>query len=190
MTILDLIKKSATILNVAEILNDSALENLGISKEQDALANNFTLTRYFELAKLVINEVGSYAPIIKRHIFKTQNNVIDVYGVAGCVKVISVENDNGYVKFDVIEGKIYLKENGSYYVTYASLSQTDYLNDSIDTRTTGVGEEVFINGLNAYYCLAMGLYAEYNVYNAQYVDRLNGIKKLKVFAMPCRSWND
>ena len=53
-----------------------------------------------------------------------------------------------------------------------------------------VSNDTLIAGLNSYYCLATGMYAEYNVYNAQYVDRLSRIKNLKVFAMPCRRWHD
>ena len=62
--------------------------------------------------------------------------------------------------------------------------------NTIDMNNGDVGEETFITGVCSYYCLASGLYAEYNVYNAQYVDKISRIKNLKLFAMPCRSWND
>ena len=65
-----------------------------------------------------------------------------------------------------------------------------YLFNEIDTLNGVIGDDLLVNGLNAYYCLSAGLFEEYNVYNARYIDTLSSLKNPKVFAMPCRSWHE
>jgi hypothetical protein len=189
MTVLDLIKKSAIILNVDQVLKDNSLEDISDSTEATILSKNYTLMRMFELAKLVINETASYTTKISESTYTAKNNRILLYSISGLDKVVAVKNELGYVKFDIRDGCLYVEKDGSYTVIYHKCPVINSLTDYVETFD-GISEDLLIAGLNSYYCLASGLYAEYNVYNAQYVDRLSRVKNLKVFSMPCRSWND
>lgn len=132
MTVLDLINKSAIMLNVQEILNDESLKTITTENEQELLNDNFVLKRLYELSKIVINEINSYS------------------------HVSSVEINSLFYQIEI--------------------------------PNSSIGEDVFVYGLNAYYCLAVGLYSEYNIYIEHYNKRIDKFKNLKVFKMPCRSW--
>ena len=81
--------------------------------------------------------------------------------------------------------KIVLNEIDSY--VSDNISAVNSILNNIDLPAD-VGEDILVHGLNMYYALAVGLFEEFNIYNTYYHERLNGIKNLKVFAMPCRSW--
>lgn len=131
MTVLDLINKSAVMLNIPEVLNDDKILTITPTNERDVVDGNFALKRLYEFSKIVLNEINSCI---------TQK-------IADVVSIL----------------------------------------DNIDLPTD-VGDDVLVCGLNAYYSLAVGLFAEYNVYKKHYQERLSKLKNLKVFAMPCRSW--
>lgn len=188
MTILDLIKKSAIMLNIKQVLEDESLNSVTSENEVNVLSNNFELKRLFEFSKLVLNEVISYSPNIKRKEFKVENGAISIDEIDNVLKIIGVKNDSGYVKFSIVDNQIKLKD-GVYTIIYNQSPIVDSILSNIDINGD-VSEDLLVAGVNSYYCLATGLYAEYNVYNSQFVDRLSRIKNLKLFAMPCRSWND
>ncbi len=190
MTILDLIKKSALMLNVEQILNDRDLENPTLDDLSEIFKSNNTLVRMYEFAKLTINEVCSHSARINEIKCDCYDNFIPLRSIPNVFKVIAVKNDNGYVKFSIINNAIKLKENGLYTVIYYQNPEINSILDEVDNNQGRISDDVFLFGLNAYYSLANGLYAEYNVYNAQYIERLSQIKNLKVFSMPCRSWNE
>ena len=60
MTILDLIKRTARIFNVEEILSDPDLSTITSITQSTVLDNNEQLNRVFELSKIVLSEVYSY----------------------------------------------------------------------------------------------------------------------------------
>lgn len=191
MIILELIKRSATILNVEEVLEDSNLDGFESSEEATILTKNPTLNRMFELAKVVINEVLSYSPIISESVIASTGKKIFLTKLIRLDKIVSIKNEQGKaVKFRVANNNIHFDEDGNYTITYQQYPITDSMLYPIENFHGSVSDDALVAGLNSYYCLATGLYAEYNVYNAQYVDRLSRIRNLKVFSMPNRSWND
>ena len=56
MTILDLINKSAIMLNVQDVLNER-IDMLDFNQE-NLFSNNFALKRLYEFSKMVINEIS------------------------------------------------------------------------------------------------------------------------------------
>ena len=62
MTILDLINKSAVMLNIQEVLNDANISTITPDNETSVLNNNFALKRLYEFSKIVINEISSHLP--------------------------------------------------------------------------------------------------------------------------------
>ncbi|MBQ7880314.1 MAG: hypothetical protein IJ358_00505 [Clostridia bacterium] len=188
MTILDLINKSAIMLNIKEILNDTSLITISATNEKDVLDDNFALKRMFEFAKIVLNEVNSYAPKVEEVSYTTVGKTIPRLLLTRLSKVIGVKNEYGYVKYSVDEDGVYVDEDGRYTVIFNQYPLTNSVFDEIEIYNDSIKEDLLINGLNSYYCLATGLLEEFNIYNAHYAERLSQIKNLKVFAMPCRSW--
>ena len=190
MIILDLIKKSATMLNIKEILDDTSLDNTGSLQLDTIYKKNPTLKRMFEFATLTINEVCSYMPNEVEKICKSDNKQIPLKRLSDLIKIVSIKNKDGYVKYSIIDDNIVLENDGEYSVLYYKRPLTQDVLDVVETCGGKISEDVFLFGLNAYYCLANGLYAEYNVYNNQYIERLSRIKNLKLFSMPCRRWHE
>jgi len=188
MRILDLIMKSAVILNVDQILKDDSVINYK-GNSDTVLDGNKELKRMYELSKIVVNEVSSYVPLKGESKIQSKNKSISLYSFVDLIRIVDVKNKFGHVHFKLTDSCIYVDEDGEYTVTYYAYPSIDYLDDPVPVKGCA-SEDLFVAGLNSYYCLATGLYAEYNVYNSQYVDKLSRINNLKLFSMPCRSWND
>jgi len=188
MTILDLIKKSAVMLNIQEVLNDNELDGINASNEQTCLDNNFALKRLFEFTKIVLNEISSHLPKIVEVKCNAVGNKIELGTLNRMSKIVSVKNQGMYVKYSVVDNSIKVAQDGEYVVSYKQYPQVDSVLDEVDIYSEYLGEDIFVYGLNAYYCLASGLFSEFNVYNAHYSERLNDLKDLKLFSMPRRRW--
>lgn len=186
MTILDLINKSAVMLNIPEVLNQDI--EISSANEQSVLENNFALKRLYEFTKTVLNEIASYVPKIVEIEHQANDNSIPITAFERLAKIISIKNQFGYVKYSQLDGNIKVPESGVYTIQFKQYPQIDSVLDEIDIYSDMITEDILIYGLNSYYCLATGLFNEFNVYNRYYMDKLSKLKSLKVFAMPCRSW--
>ena len=188
MTILDLIKKSAVMLNIQEVLDDDNLSDINADNEQTYLDSNFALKRLYEFVKIVLNEISSYLPKVSQINIKTIDQKIALNNLTQLSKIIGVKKELGYVKYTIVDNSIKLDEDGIYTVIYKQYPKIDSLLNEIDIYSDMLGEDVFVYGLNSYYCLATGLFNEFNIYNAHYSERLNNLKNPKLFSMPVRSW--
>ncbi len=190
MTILDLIKKSAVMLNIAEVLQDDNIANINSENEGQVLSSNFALTRLFEFTKVMFNEIASYyLPIVKTIECETNNQQINLNVCNNLLRIIGIKNHNTFVRYKVEDGLIKLKSDGVYTIIYNQHPKLESLMDSIEIFDEDIGEDVLVSGLNSYYCLATGLFEEFNIYNEQYITKLSKLKNLKVFALPCRGWS-
>lgn len=187
MTILDLINKSAVMLNIPEVLNDEMIANLTVETEQEILTNNFAFKRLYEFSKIVLNEINSYMPRAEEVVCKSVDKKISLENFVNMSKIIGVKGQYGYVKYLIVEDLLVVEEDDTYTIIYEALPNVVSVLDEI-TLSHNVAEDMLVYGLNAYYCLAVGLFSEFNIYNEHYHERLNKLKNLKVFAMPCRSW--
>lgn len=188
MTILDLINKSAIVLNIQEILKDTNLATITVENEATVLESNFALKRLYEFSKIVLNEISSCLPNVKEVECESSNKSISLNLLTRVSKVVGVKNQFGFVNFSIVKEAIKVDKDGTYAVIYNQYPEVDSLLSEIEIYNDMIGEDILVHGLNSYYCLATGLFAEFNVYNSHYTDRLNNLKNLKVFAMPCRSW--
>lgn len=188
MTILDLINKSAIMLNIQEVLNDVDLSNITQYTEQSVIDKNFALKRLYQFAKIVVNEVNSYQPVIKEVALSTTNKQIAFSELNNMSKIVSIKDDSGYIRCKFSDTHILFDNDGKYTISYTQAININSVFDEISLNVDEIGEDLFIAGLNAYYCLSTGLFQEFNVYNSNYVDKLSRLKNLKLFAMPCRSW--
>ncbi len=189
MTILELIQKSAVILNVEQIVNDKELKFVDSNTQDEVLDKNFPLKRMFEFAKIVINEVASYAPKVYETKYKTTNKKIRLSSIVNLAKIIAIKYQGNDVKYTSDNINLEFEHDGEYTIVYTYYPSVSDLNDHIVKNNDKIDDDIYIYGLNAYYCLAIGLVEEFNVYHAHYTKRLANIKNLKIFAMPCRSWN-
>lgn len=185
MTVLDLINKSAIMLNIPEVLNGQ-IENLTAENEQEILSGNFALNRLYQFGKIVLNEVNLHMPQIAEAEVRSVDKKIPLEGIENLMKIVGIKNQYGYVKYSIRDNVITLNEDGEYTIIYAKALNISSVLDNVEIDS--LGEQIALCGLNAYYCLATGLFAEFNIYNSQYADKLSKLKNLKVFAMPCRSW--
>ena len=188
MTVLDLINKSAIMLNIQEVLNDTSLATITSSNQDEMLNNNFALKRLYEFSKIVVNEISSYIPQVQEVEVEVVNKTIPSNTFERLSKIIGIKNEYGYVKYTIVDNCIKLLDNGKFVVVFNQSPQINGLLDEVELYSDELGEDILIYGLNAYYCLATGLFQEFNVYNAHYAQRLEKLKNIKVFAMPCRSW--
>ena len=190
MTILDLIKKTAVIFDVQEILNESELDSITNNTQTTVLDNNEHLNRMFELSKIVLSEIYSHVAMEVEVVAKADGYRIDKRALGNVGRIVSVKNQYGKVNYQIKDNEIIVEDNGDYIVKCIVVPNTMYLFNEIDTLNGVIGDDLLVNGLNAYYCLSAGLFEEYNVYNARYIDVLSSLKNPKVFAMPCRSWHE
>ncbi|MBQ3503044.1 MAG: hypothetical protein IJA72_05240, partial [Clostridia bacterium] len=168
-------------------VNNDSIRTLNNETEQNVLSANFALKRLFEFSKIVLNEINSFTPQVDEIVIKSVDKKIPLADFASMLKIISIKNQYGYVKYLIIDEDIVVEEDDVYTITYSKFPNIDSILNEINLPSN-VGEDVLINGLNSYYCLAVGLFNEFNIYNERYRERLTNLKNLKVFKMPCRSW--
>lgn len=189
MTALNLIKKCAVLLNIEDVLTDTSLNSITEQNEDVALANNSTLNRLFELLKLMLQDIScDYVQIVKEGDFTAVNKEIPLSSITNLLKVKSVMKDNVNSKYHIANGSIVVNSDGVYKIKYYVSPDIESLLDNVEVFDGRVGVDLMLYGLASLYCLAMGLFDEFNVYNVVYNEKLSAIKNLKVISMPCRSW--
>lgn len=189
MTALELIKKGATLLNVKEILEDENLNNVTVENQEECIDNNFALNRFFEILKIMLNDIASdYAPIIKEKTFISNNKVIDLNEIENLLKVCNVSIDKVPVKHKIVNKSIVTNFDGVFTVKYSVLPKLENLLDDIDVFDRGISMDLLINGMLSLYCLAVGLLDEFEIYNDKYNKKLSALKNFKIIDMPCRRW--
>ena len=188
MTVLDLIKKSALMLNVKEVL-DEDFDSINAENETTILSNNFALNRMFEFVKVMLSEISAYyLPIVKEVEVEAIERKIPLSNFANLAKLIGVKYCDRFTKYSVDNNTIAVEQNGKYMIVYNEAPNIKSVLDEIEVFDEVVGEDILVCGLNSYYCLATGLFQEFNVYNENYSTKLNRLKSYKLFSMPCRRW--
>lgn len=190
MTILDLIKKTAVIFNIEKILDDTNIDSITNSTQTTVLDSNSQLNRLYELSKIVLCEVYSCVNKEVEMTVSTTNCQIDKRILGSVGRVVLIKNQYGKVNYQVDGNLIIVDKDGEYTIKCIVVPNTKYLINEIDMLNGSIGEDLLINGLNAYYCLSSGLFEEYNVFNGRYIDGLSRLNNSKLFAMPCRSWHE
>ena len=188
MTVLDLIKKSAVILNIDEISNAS-LNTVTAENESTILENNVALKRLYELTKVMLNEIATYyMPIIKTVELNSTDKKISLTNCSNILRVVGVKKDDVFVKFYITDGSIVIKEDGHYSVIFAQTPVVSSLLNDANMFGENVSDDLLVDGLNSYYCLACGLFKEFSLYNEKYSKKLTKLRSLPIFNLPSRSW--
>lgn len=188
MTVLDLIKKSAIMLNVKEIL-DEDLASINATNETAILTNNFALNRMFEFVKIMLSEISScYLPIVKEKKCNSIQCKISLDNFTNMSKIVGVKHNDRFTHFTIEDDNIIVKQDGEYIVVYRQQPNVESVLDEVELFDEVIGEDIMVYGLNSYYCLANGLFEEFNVYNENYSHKLAKLTNCKLFSMPCRRW--
>ena len=189
MTSIQIIKKSALLLNVKEIIEDSSIDDISETNSATILENNFALNRMFEILKiLIVNISTDYVPIIRVKKIISADKQIQLSSFNEQVKILQVRKDGVPVKFKLFNDAINLNFDGEFEVKYSVTPEITSLVEDINYFNGEISSDLLVYGLSSLYCLAVGLFDEFNVYNAIYTERLSAVKALKIIDMPCRRW--
>lgn len=189
MTVLELIKKSALILNEKEILEDEKLANVTVNNCEEILENNFALNRMFEILKILLNNIAvDYLPIVKEKTCISANKKISLEEFENLSKIVSVKVDKFPVKYKIANEYINLDFDGVFNVEYNALPVINSLLDDVQVFYKNISYDLLIYGVASLYCLAIGLMDEFEIYNNIYSSKLTAIKSLKLIDMPARRW--
>ena len=189
MTPIQIIKKTALLLNVRDVLDDSSIDTVREDTSEQLLSNNFTINRMFEILKILVSNISSeYVPIIKVKKCSSINKQISIKSIDEQVKILQVRKDNIPVKYKLFNEAINLSFDGEFEVKYSLTPDIKTLVEDIDYFNGDVTSDLLVYGLASLYTLAVGLFDEFNVYNTIYTDRLSAIKALKIIDMPHRRW--
>lgn len=189
MTAINVIKKCAVILNIQEILNDNNLTTLNAENEQTILSENLKLERMFEILKIMLNDIATdYVQIVKEIELNVENNEIAISSIPNFMHIAVILKNNVNVPYRIANSKIILKNNGKHLVRYYAQPNLTSLLGDVNLFDGRVGEDLLVYGLASLYCLAFGMFNEFDSYNAIYNQKLSTIKQLKIINMAGRRW--
>ena len=100
MTVLDLINKSAIMLNIPEVVNGQ-FDGLTTENEQEFLNNNFALNRLFQFSKVVLNEINFHMPKVDEVVCQSIDKKISLSAIPSLMKIIGIKNEYGYIKYSI-----------------------------------------------------------------------------------------
>ncbi len=189
MTALEIIKKSATLLNEKKVLDDEDLLNVNSENQADLLDDNFTINRMFELLKIMLADIATdYVQLAREGDFVSTNGVVNMSQISNLLKIVEVRVEGVRLPMKIVDGNPNINYNGKCVVKYLVLPNINSLTDNVDDFKGLIGNDLLVYGLTAMYCLAVGLFDEYNIYNTIYEQKLAEVKSLKILTMPMRSW--
>ena len=185
MEIIDIIKQAIHLLSLNEYYEviDSATKE----KEEEIL-NNEEIKKLFNLSNLVLHDLcTNYVPIVNKQVVAIKNKNYEIKNLANFYKIKNVKKNNLPVDYKIISKNIVVEDDGEYEINYYYLPNVKSLFDELDFLST-LSPEVLVYGLCAFYCLSVGLFDEFKIYNEKYKSRAEAIKNLKVFELPKRKW--
>lgn len=185
MEIIDIIKQSIHLLSLNEyyeVLDKASKEN-----EEEVLKNE-EIKKIFNLTNLVLHDLcTNYVPIVNKQIVNITNKTYPIKNLLNFYKIKNVKKDNLVEDYKMISKNIVVENDGEYEINYYYLPNVNSLFDELDFLST-LSPEVLVYGLCAFYCLSVGLFDEFKIYNDKYKSRAEAIKNLKVFELPKRKW--
>lgn len=104
------------------------------------------------------------------------------------LKIVEIRACGVKLPMKIVDGNPNVKYDGKCVVKYLIIPTLNSLEDDVDDFKGMIGYDLLVYGLAAMYCLAVGLFDEYNIYNAIYEQKLAEVKSLKILTMPMRSW--
>lgn len=184
MKILEILKDSAMLLNLfdaASVLDNDSLTDTEkqANKEVQELVN---------FADMSVKEICSnYLPYEVESSITTTDKKYPLNSLNNLLRVVDVKKGDNYVDFKIISRNLVFDEDGTYTVIYNSYPTITSLSDDLSFLQR-LGTDVVVYAVCAYYCLAKGMFEEFDSFYGQYNDRASAIKDVKTFIMPQRRW--
>ena len=183
MQVIDIIKQATELLSLTdenEVLNT-------LTKENESELDSQDVKRMFTIFKLMLNDFcTNYTPLCSTQNIKVEDNNFPIKDIVNFYKIKNIKNGNRIVNYKIVNKNIVIN-NGEYVVNYYSLPNVNSFFDELDFLSS-LSPEVLVFGLCAFYCLSVGLFDEFKIYNEKYKSRAEAIKNLKIFEMPQRKW--
>ncbi len=185
MKILDVIRQSADLLGL-----DTERDLLSEAEESDetSLLENAKIAQLFNLLKFSIQELcANHLFYYVYQDFTTSNKKFSLSTLTNYLKTDAVYRGENKVKFRIFNRHLLLNEDGNYTIKYSSYPSINSIFDDVDF-VTSISIDVMVYGLCAYYCLANGMFEDFDSYYDKYISKANALKEMKIFDLPTRSW--
>ena len=183
MQVIDIMKQATELLSLTdenEVLNK-------LTKENESELDSQDVKRLFTIFKLMLNDFcTNYTPLCSTQNIKVVDNNFPIKDIVNFYKIKNIKDGNRIVNYKIVNKNIVIN-NGEYVVNYYSLPNINSFFDELDFLSS-LSPEVLVFGLCAFYCLSVGLFDEFKIYNEKYKSRAEAIKNLKIFEMPQRKW--
>lgn len=200
MKLRDIVKLSATMMTLDEVLNGSKIfdETFEIDKEYNEITEGNvisneekTIEMLVRCFNLVYSELSTdYIPlvmceniVINCGSFNLNNLNNNFYKIVKLVDKFGLD-----VKYQIYDNVLYAK-NGEYQLIYCYVPDFALLNDEINNFNGRITDRVFALGLCKEYCYVCGLFDESSSYKTKFEESLAASERIKRnVVMPKRRW--
>ncbi len=184
MYVLMVIKDALNLLGLnIELEQVTKLEQAEEGNLQDELFKEEKVKQLYSLLNLSIRELcTNYLPLTMEQEVKSDNCKIKLSELKNFIRVLQVKLNNKIVKHKIINHNLVLPIDGNFVVKYVGYPKISSINDTIELDMANT--DVVVLGLCAYYCLANGMFDEFNRFNSEYREKAEKVKEMKTFVMP------
>ena len=155
---------------------------------EDYSLENPNINRMYKLCKFAIQELcTNYIPVIAEKQIEYTDAKYPLMNFPNRIRFVSVTQNNQPVKYKIINQKLVLPSPGIYVVKYETYQTFTSMFDDL-TFLPDVHQDVLVFGVCAYFCLATGLFENYETYHKKYIERAESLKNMRVFDLPRRRW--
>lgn len=184
MKILEILRDSAMLLNLLDASNVLGDAELSETEKQA----NKEVQELINFADMSVKEIcANYAPYEVESQITTTDKKYPLNSLQNLLHVVDVKKGSNYVDFKIISRNLVFDEDGEYTVIYNSYPTITSLSDDLSFLQR-LGTDVVVYAVCAYYCLAKGMFEEFDSFYEQYNERAAAIKDVKTFIMPQRRW--
>ncbi|MGN1208380.1 MAG: hypothetical protein ACI4TI_02825 [Christensenellales bacterium] len=200
MKLRDIVKLSATILGLDEILDSSKIydETFDVEKEYSQTVDGTTKTNEEKIIELMVRcfnlvyqEIATdYIPLIECENIEIGSGSFCLSGLGKkFYKLIKLVDKFGVeVKSEIYDDVLYAK-NGNYRIIYCYKPEFATLNSDLNDFGGKLTDRVFALGLNKEYCYVCGQYNESEAFKTKFEDSLSRCATVrKNMVMPKRRW--
>lgn len=186
MQIKDIIKESADLLGLNEI---SALVDSATEETEATVLNNAEVSKLYKLLKFSIQELCSnYVAVATANQLVVTGGTKPLNELDNFIRLIGVfDQEDKPVKYKIQNRALVIDKDGTYTIKYTTYPVVESLFDDVDYFAK-FSPDVMIFGLCSYYCLANGMFEDFEHFHTRYTQIAEGLKRLRVFDLPKRCW--
>ncbi len=185
MTVKEIIKTSASLLNREDIVAYLDGENSNVGEQTLPAINTFVT-----LLNLVISELaGTFIPMRKKETVSIKNGKIE-YSLLSerPLRIINVYDLNDRAVNFSDEAFFIKVESGTKQIEYEYAPPNYDLNDAIGYSESDISVGALAYGLTAEFCICKGSFEEAVMWHGRYVESINNRRSVKNASIKERSW--